>query len=333
MVTLNGRPNITRNGVDLNAVKLPKLEVLDPFDIKPLPGQIRRQFFGIAELAQSILAAGQATPIIVRKISNEKYPFGLIDGERRLKACCTVKRAVIAVIHDGEMDLADVHALSVAANFGRQAHDCMEIAKAVERFRESGKKWREIQAIFGKSSTWVLQHWSLNKLHPDIQNWLVPGAIPILSNGRKKITDEDGSNERTSLGSKRIKARMNFTIALQLVNLPQEEQLKIAKRLVGTNMSLAEARRIVLKQARKKGSFKPSTSPAEWRSSMLSLANRTSNGAGIFNDMKGGEFASIFNGSSKSELTKIYIALQRAEEEIKLICMAVNKEIEKGNPR
>ena len=66
---------------------------------------------------------------------------------------------------------------------------------------------------------------------------------------------------------------------------------------------------------------------------MLSLANRTSNGAGIFNDMKGGEFASIFNGSSKSELTKIYIALQRAEEEIKLICMAVNKEIEKGNPR
>lgn len=324
MITSVNR-RITSNGVDLDAVKLPKLEVLDPFEIEPLRGQIRKQFFGIAELAGSITAAGQATPIIVRELPRgSKFPYGLVDGERRLRACLLIKRGIIAVIYDGLMDLKDVHALSVAANFGRQKHDCMEIAKAIEQFRETGKKWRQIKDIFGKSSTWVQQHYNLLKLHPDIQNWLVPGAVPLGSNNPQ---DVEGVNSRTSLGSKRIQSRINFTTAQQLLALPQDRQIEVAKRIVNKNMSLPEARRLILQKARKLPGFRSSASPQEWRKSILSLAKKISTSVATYNDMQETEFRRIFESVPTRDLEGLIKNLENAGEEISQLSLALHREL------
>jgi len=309
--------NLTKNGVDLSLVKLPRLEVLDPFDIEPLKDQIRKQFLGINELAASIAAAGQATPVIVRDLgSKSKFPFGLVDGERRLRSCRQLKRGIIAVIHDGSMDLEDVHALSVAANFGRQKHDAMEIAKAIRRFRKTKKKWREIKDIFGKSMGWVAQHYRLLQLHPQIQAWLVPGAEMPSDKTNGNQNGKKGEAENASLGSRKIRTRLNFSLALQLLALPKRQQLKLATLIVEKGMSLAEARRAILKQARKQPGFVSNTLPNEWRASICSMAKNIATSVGIYNDMPGDEFKRIFNGVPWTEVEKIYGLLEKADEEV-----------------
>lgn len=316
MVTTAKR-NITKNGVDLDAIKLPKLMVLDPFDIEPLANQIRKNFFGITELAASIQTAGQATPIIVRETPRGVHPYGLIDGERRLKACCSIKRGIIACIHDGVMNLDDVHALSVAANFGRQAHDCMEIAKAIVEFKANKKKLKEISAIFGKSTAWVLQHYSLLKLHKRIQEWLVPGAVI--------------NHSAASMGSRKISSRLSFSIALQLVPLPRETQLDVAKRIVGQGLSLVEAKRLILKSARTVPGYvdRSTHKPTEWRRTLLSVMTMIKTRVATYNDMPGSQIENLLTGFTKSELQSLYQSLSQTGEEIIQLANGVKWAIEK----
>lgn len=65
--------------------------LLSVWEVQPAPGQARRDFSGLDELAASIKGSaftegvGVMEPILVRRLDGGKYE--LIDGERRLRAC------------------------------------------------------------------------------------------------------------------------------------------------------------------------------------------------------------------------------------------------------
>lgn len=200
--------------------KVSTTEEFDPARVRPLPDQPRKRFFGIKELAASIREVGQSTPGIVTLIEDDKsFDAQLIDGERRLRACrllgCPFRAEVVT-------NPADAFAASFAANFGKQEHDAIEIAAALGRLRDAGRTIESSAALAGKSPSWVIGHLNLLKLHPDVQAMMLP----------------DEGDE---------KYRISFQIAQLLSRLDEASQLKFARKIVKAEMSVAAARRMVLR--------------------------------------------------------------------------------------
>ena len=87
--------------------------------VRPLPGQPRKRFGGIRELAASIVEIGQATPGIVTLVTDDPaFDAQLVDGERRLRACRLAGRPFRAEVRE-DGDDESIFAASFAANFGR----------------------------------------------------------------------------------------------------------------------------------------------------------------------------------------------------------------------
>jgi ParB/RepB/Spo0J family partition protein len=209
---------------------------LDPFRVKPFAEQPRKRFRGIPQLAESIRLVGQVTPIVVTPCEENGFDAELVDGERRLQAC-RLKNMRIKAIIDGAATPAERFALSIAANFCRQPHDCIEISEAVARLKSHGKTAEEIAGIFGKTPAWVYQNASLATLHPDVQEML-------------KIAGDD---QRESRIQRRGLGRMTRSIALLLVPLDQQQQLKAARHITKRKLSMAAARNYVLSTAKGAG--------------------------------------------------------------------------------
>jgi len=200
--------------------------LLDPHRIKPFFDQPRKRFRGIPQLAESIRLVGQVTPIVVTRCDEPQYDAELVDGERRLQACMFGKMKIRVIF--GECRSADHRfALSLAANFCRQEHDCIEIAEAIQRLIQGGRKIDEIRGIFGKSTAWVYQYLSLLRLHPTVREMLkLPG---------------DGQSAKP----KRSHGVMTMQLGLLLVGLDESLQVHAANRIVKTNLSVAAARNMI----------------------------------------------------------------------------------------
>lgn len=206
--------------------------LLDPWRVKPFADQPRKRFRGIPQLAESIRLVGQVTPIIVTACRENGFDAELVDGERRLQACRLGKMRIKAVF-EGKVNAAERFALSIAANFCRQEHDCLEVAEAIQRLKAEGRSIEEIAGIFGKGGSWVHQHTSLLSLHPDVQEML------------KRAGDE----QKQSRKQIRARGRMTLSIALLLVPLSRPVQLQTANHIVKNKLSMAAARSYVLKIA------------------------------------------------------------------------------------
>jgi ParB family chromosome partitioning protein len=108
----------------------------DPQRVRPLPGQPRKRFRGIQELANSIDEIGQASPGIVTPIEgNSDYDAQLVDGERRLRACRMLNRPFVAQVRPAADD-EEIFAASFGANFGKQ--DGLPRATACRSRRRGG---------------------------------------------------------------------------------------------------------------------------------------------------------------------------------------------------
>lgn len=209
---------------------------LDPHRVKPFADQPRKRFRGIPKLAKSIQAVGQITPIIVTPCDEPGFDAELVDGERRLQACRLAGLAIQAQV-DGGVSARDRFAMAVAANFCRQPHDCLEIAEACERLRSQGRTIDDICDIFGKTRTFVAQHLSLRKLHPDVQEML------------KRAGDEVKLTKR----ERRARGRMTLSIALLLLALPPARQASAARTIARAQMSMSAARNFVASLAARRG--------------------------------------------------------------------------------
>ena len=218
------------------ATKRDQIVELDPKRVKPFARQPRKRFRGITLLAGSIKTVGQVTPIVVTEYDDPGYPgydAELIDGERRLRACLLGKMPVRAIFDS--CCNGDRYARSVAANLCGQPHDVVEIMEVVLTFRKKGKTHEEIAAMFGKTTTWSVQHASLERL-----------AKPIL----EKLQRPDDADGQTR-AERRAKGKITFSTALLLVPLPKADQVRCARHITKKKMGLAEARTYIHKFARR----------------------------------------------------------------------------------
>lgn len=292
---------------------------LNPFRVKPFEGQIRKRFRGIKELAASIKEVKQTTPIKVRLVTGDPdYDAELCDGERRLKACMLLKWPVRAMEDDGIRDEDTRFEHCVAANFGRQDHDPMEIAQAALHLQEKGKTIAQIAAVFGKSQGWVGQYLSLNKLDPEVQAMLIPAD--------EEVSDDAEDSPQTNGHSKPI--TLAFTIALMLVRLPMKQQIETAKEIMGKGMGIAAARRVVLRAGNAVGEDGTSAMrfrPREEWSTFRRLTTTGRERALTMLEMPGRKFDQMVQSGSQADKIEAVEELRRLVEELTQIADAIER--------
>jgi ParB family chromosome partitioning protein len=164
-------------------------------DIERDPSQPRRVFDEekLRELADSILAYGVLSPILVRP-SDVKGKYILVSGERRLRASALCKKKTIPAIvsthnhQDGDLTLA----VQLVENLQRADLSPLERAQAIGVLKENyNLSIREIAAKLGVSKSMVQRSLEILELPDDLLNALKEGAseskILLLS----KIEDPD----------------------------------------------------------------------------------------------------------------------------------------------
>jgi len=134
----------------------------------------------LVELGESLLVV-QIMPIFIRRLSKEelkanggRFPYALIDGERRWRACKTVHKMEIRAIILDVPNKATQFAISAIANFGREDHTPLEEALAIQFMREEfNLSVNEIASSYAKSVPWVYQRMKLLELAEDVQKMLL----------------------------------------------------------------------------------------------------------------------------------------------------------------
>lgn len=281
---------------------------LDPARVKPFSDQPRKRFRGIAKLADSIRLVGQITPILVTPCDEPGYVAELVDGERRLRACLQAGVRVKAIY--GE-DAGQRFAKSVAANFCRQPHDCLEVMEAVLTLQKQGRSQADIAGIFGKTAGWVCQHASLARLAPEIQEAL---KTPDAANRRR------GRPERRPV---------TLSTALLLVNLPHSKQVEALRAIQAKGAGMAEARNLVHRAAKKAGVRAGTVrSPAERFHAILSAVETACHTLDRYLDMPGPEVARVIRSGSRSERRELAGLMERLCENL----LAFGDALEKPPP-
>ncbi|GAB2698148.1 ParB/RepB/Spo0J family partition protein [Aliiglaciecola sp. 3_MG-2023] len=129
------------------------------------------------DLASSIHSQGIIQPIVVRKISEDKYE--IIAGERRWRASQLAKLDVVPCIIKNVPDEAAV-AIALIENIQREDLNAMEEAQALDRLMtEFELTHQEVAEAVGKSRTTVTNLLRLNNLNEDVKLLLEHGDIEM----------------------------------------------------------------------------------------------------------------------------------------------------------
>lgn len=247
-------------------MKQAEVREFDPARVRPLPGQPRKRFRGIADLAASIAEVGLLQAGIVTLIDDDApggkaFDAELIDGERRLRACVIAGVAFRAEVR-GIADRESIFTASFAANFGKQDHDALEIAEGLDQLRQT-KTIEQLGRIAGRSVGWVTSHLSLLNLHADV----------------RKLMIVDDVHESP---------RLTFSLALLLTSLDHAEQIRLARQIVkGEGMSMVAARRMVLRAAPAASRLTGGRPRARSMQALKSTLSDASDRIGIYLDLPG----------------------------------------------
>ncbi len=272
----------------------------------------RKTFRSIAKLALAIKTTGkQLKPGTVRIINDPQYDCELIDGERRIRA--------VKMLHEEDpswlfrafvdSDVTDVRTQflhSYAANFGHEAHDCLETAVAIKQCAEFGLTLEEIGRLSGgKTGAWASQQLNLLKLDPRVQKMLVSG----------ETDDEDGASKMTP------------TLAQKLVRLDHETQYRAALEITEKKMTHTQARRYVFQVGRALG--KPMAIGQSKRNSsfqtLLTFTQATADSLGIYNDLSPAELDQLFGNQPTPQLKLLKLRIKNLVQDLELLKTAVQK--------
>ena len=214
------------NGVE----KCGDVIIVPRLSIRPFPNQPRKYFdkTRLKNLAESIDEIGQLVPVIVRELEEQSsHCYELIDGQRRWHACGIAgkekMKAVVETVKDGEEQFT----FSVIANFGREGHDPVETALAIKHFREKGLSVVKIAKLFSKEPGWVYSHYKILELDERVLQMMTV-EIP------------EGK-------------RLNFSTALKISDLPKDEHLGMAEKVVKGELKYVQAKVLVERKAEKLG--------------------------------------------------------------------------------
>ncbi|MEX0672541.1 MAG: ParB/RepB/Spo0J family partition protein [Candidatus Paceibacterota bacterium] len=195
-----------------------------PIDrVVPDPGQPRKYFDEVvlAHFADGVEAIGQLMPIIVVPFeASDEADYQIVDGERRWRAMRMRESTEIrAFVAKNIRSAEQAFMFSIAANFNREEHTPMEIARSIERLKHDGLSGKEIEVLTGKSVYWIHSYYRLLKLHPDVVKYIDP-ALPAEN-------------------------RMKLQIARLLTECDHKVQQLVAHRLIGQRISVARASKII----------------------------------------------------------------------------------------
>lgn len=273
--------------------ELGKVISVPRISIRPFPGQPRKYFDQqkLRELAASIKAIGQIVPGLVKEISGNYSPqkYELVDGQRRWHALDIAGIEKMKVIVITTKDEAEQFLVSVVSNFGRAEHAPLEIANAIQRFRDNNISVAQIAEIFAKCDAWIYQHLKILRLDPEVQKMMSP-EIP-----------EDN--------------RLLFSTALMLADIPLDLQKSIADVIIGEGLKLKQARNLIRRRAEKLGIRvgDPGRAPSEDYRNFRSFVNRMMRELEIFTEMPQSFFNKMFEFREEEDHVKI---IERLEENI-----------------
>ncbi len=137
-------------------------------DIEPLSDQPRRVFKKeeLAELADSISQNGVLQPLLVRKAKNG---YGLIAGERRLRASQLAGKDTVPVMVL-EVSEEEAYGLALVENLQREDLNTMEVAQAYQRLsNDFGMTQEAIAERVGKDRASVANYLRILKLPPKVR--------------------------------------------------------------------------------------------------------------------------------------------------------------------
>jgi ParB family chromosome partitioning protein len=273
--------------------------------IRPFPDQPRKYFDPqkLMELAMSIRAVGQKVPGFVKEISSncclQKYE--LIDGQRRWHALGMAGIDKMKVIVTEVKDVEEQFLISVVSNFGRAEHGPMEIANAIQRFRNNGMTVARIAEVFARSDAWVYQHLKVLQLDPEVQKMMSP-EIP-----------ED--------------SRLTFSVALMLADVPIDLQKKIADTIIGDKLKLVQARNFIRRRAEKMG-FKvgsPNRTPRDDYRNLTRFLGKLRRELEIFTEMPQSFFDKMFQFRDDEDHAKVLASIQKSVEWSKSLLSAIEQ--------
>lgn len=169
----------TRNEKNTQPLENGELQKLPIEFLQPGKYQPRKDMSpdALEDLASSIRSQGIIQPIVVRKLSNDKYE--IIAGERRWRASQLAHLDEIPCLIKNVPDEAAV-AIALIENIQREDLNAMEEAQALERLlTEFELTHQEVAEAVGKSRASVTNLLRLNNLNEDVKLLLEYGDIEM----------------------------------------------------------------------------------------------------------------------------------------------------------
>jgi ParB/RepB/Spo0J family partition protein len=134
----------------------------------------------LLELAESIKSEGQKEAITVKKLEGvqpDGCEYELVNGERRLRACTLGEIQFIDAIVKKVGSEGDQHLDSLMQNFMAKPHTHMEISDALAyQYNEVGRSVAELATALGRSTGWVYEYLSFQKLAPELAELMDPSV-------------------------------------------------------------------------------------------------------------------------------------------------------------
>lgn len=146
--------------------------------IEPLQGQPRTYFDdeALEELAASIRAKGVIQPIIVRRLTEER--FQLVAGERRWRAAQKAQlHDIPAIVRD--LSSREVMTIALIENLQREDLNPIEEAKAYSALTEDGMTQSEIAQTVDKSRSHIANLMRLLALPEAVQELAASGQLSM----------------------------------------------------------------------------------------------------------------------------------------------------------
>ncbi len=172
----------------------------------------------LQELADSIKAQGIIQPIVVRKVSFEKYE--IIAGERRWRAAQVVGLIQVPVVIK-DIDDRSAMAMALIENIQREDLNSLEEAEALKRLIDEFEMTHQhIAEAIGKSRTTVTNLLRLIDLHPEVKKLLANNQLEM--GHARALLGVEGIKQVT-LANKVVKEGLTVRATERLVKESQEE--------------------------------------------------------------------------------------------------------------
>jgi ParB family transcriptional regulator, chromosome partitioning protein len=179
----------------------------------------------LKELSDSIAAQGIIQPIIVRKLSTEKYE--IIAGERRWRAAQLAQLQEVPVLVK-DIDDRSMMAIALIENIQREDLNALEESEALRRLQDEFElTHQEIAIAVGKSRVTITNLLRLLELPADIKTMLGKGLLEM-GHARALLGIEE--NRQLEIANKAIKLNLSVRAVEKLVRETHAEKPINAKK-------------------------------------------------------------------------------------------------------